>query len=238
MVNMKRIRESNGRFMPNHYVPLDWRNRVRQKLKGRKRISISKDELYKLYWEEEMSLNEIARKIGCAKRTIAVRMTEYGIPRRARNHGRKLFSLKKHERSLKTRLSKKDRELIALAIDLEGTITITSNKNKGVLSPLVCIGNTNKAILEKIRRVSKMGVIRNGHEERKNRKKSWKWMIYNVMEVKHLLEQILPFLIVKRRQGELVIGFCNIRIKNFGEPITKKVKNLYQEVKALNKKGP
>ena len=235
MVNMKRIRGTDGRFIPNHHVPIDWRNKIRQKLRGRKKVSISKDELYKLYWEDKMSLNEIARKIGCSKRTIAVKMIEYGIPRRDRNYGRKLFSLKKYERNLKTKLSKKDRELIALAIDLEGTITIASSKKS--LYPLVCIGNTNKAILEKIRSISKMGAIRVEHNKRENRKKSWRWMICNFMEAKHLLEQILPFLIIKRRQGELVIEFCKIRIKNFGKPITEKEENIYQEVKTLNKKG-
>lgn len=53
-----------------------------------KRIYISKQELYKLYWEKEMHPSQIAKMYECDKMVIYNRMVEYNIPRRTKSEAR------------------------------------------------------------------------------------------------------------------------------------------------------
>lgn len=50
--------------------------------KGNK-MRISKEELYDLYWNQELTLLEIAKRVGCGRETIRHYMVKYGIPRRS-----------------------------------------------------------------------------------------------------------------------------------------------------------
>ena len=47
-----------------------------------KRFSISQQTLNKLYWEDRLTIKEIGSILGCAPRTISIRMVECGIPPR------------------------------------------------------------------------------------------------------------------------------------------------------------
>lgn len=53
-----------------------------------RRIEIDKDELYKMYWDEEMHPSQIAKKYGCHKQVITNNLIKYGIPRRTKSEAR------------------------------------------------------------------------------------------------------------------------------------------------------
>ena len=46
-------------------------------------LTLSKEELYDLYWNQKYTLEEIARKIGCSSMLVKRRMEKLGIPRRS-----------------------------------------------------------------------------------------------------------------------------------------------------------
>jgi len=52
------------------------------------RIKIDKDELYKMYWDEEMHPSQIAKKYGCHKQVITNNLIKYGIQRRTKSEAR------------------------------------------------------------------------------------------------------------------------------------------------------
>ncbi|RKX44051.1 MAG: hypothetical protein DRP27_07375 [Thermotogae bacterium] len=57
----------------------------------RRKINISRDELYKLYWVDKLSKREIAEKLGVSRATIIRRMREFGIPTRSQSEANRLF---------------------------------------------------------------------------------------------------------------------------------------------------
>jgi len=46
---------------------------------------VDRETLEKLYWDEELSTREIAKKLGCSHRKVQIWMERYGIPRRPRS---------------------------------------------------------------------------------------------------------------------------------------------------------
>lgn len=54
-----------------------------------KRVDISKEELYDLYWNQEMHPVDIGKKFGCTKMAIHRKMDKFGIPKRTKSEARK-----------------------------------------------------------------------------------------------------------------------------------------------------
>jgi len=53
------------------------------------RIEMDKEEIRRLYWDEELHPSQIAEKFGCCKQTITNKMIGWGIPFRTKSQARK-----------------------------------------------------------------------------------------------------------------------------------------------------
>ena len=62
-----------------------------------KRVEITREELYRLYWEEGLSIRKIAKKLGVGKSTIEYWLKKYKISRRPPKENNKLKNLTKDE---------------------------------------------------------------------------------------------------------------------------------------------
>jgi hypothetical protein len=107
-----------------------------------------------------------------------------------------------------------DYRLIAWSLEWEGYIGISGNKNEFnnriyKYYPYVCIGNTNKELLEKFKQIVGFGYIDNGTFSSKEKAKGYKWRLRRE-EIEVYLPKILPYLVYKQRQGELVLEALKI----------------------------
>lgn len=104
------------------------------------------------------------------------------------------------------------------------------------------IVNTSKTLIEELLRVTGMGHIFPERGGRKGGKPNWTWNLRHG-EIKTLLPQVLPFLIVKRRQAERVLESVEMFdvCKGLGpNPVTpvrdRRLETIFWEMRKLNAK--
>ena len=89
--------------------------RVKKYCESRIKFNLTKNQLYDLYWNKEMSLSEIAKQLGIRKSYVYEWITYYNISRRTNSEGRKLY-FKTHEHHLKgTKMPLKQRKKLCKA---------------------------------------------------------------------------------------------------------------------------
>ena len=71
-----------------------------------KKIFINREELYDLYWKDNLSIPEISKIFNCTHTTIRNNMKRYCIPRRSDSEAVKISSAKRSEESLRERAIK------------------------------------------------------------------------------------------------------------------------------------
>lgn len=148
-------------------------------------------------------------------------------------------------------LSEEVAKIAAWSIVFEGSIGLhkqihfTRNNTIG-LYPMVSLGNTDFELLEKFKNLLGFGHIGKGTEEVRwfykngNEYKSKplkKWEIRSVPEIKYFLRQIVEYLPAKKRQGELLLEYTEIRLKNWRLPYTPREYEIQDEMKKLNERG-
>jgi hypothetical protein len=141
------------------------------------------------------------------------------------------------------KLKKWEKAWLASAIDCDGSISIRHCSK--VYSPVISFSNTNKKIIEFFRDLLKYKPqIYICKENRTyNSKKSYSLAICSMPHVYIILKQILPFLIGKKEQGKLILGWIKIQDKkirkgnNKGWAYTKRQNEIHNKMKNLNKKG-
>lgn len=143
------------------------------------------------------------------------------------------------------KINKEESAYLAGIIDGEGTISIIFHKQKGYPSygVVLRVYNTNKELLEWIKEKNGYGNIRRQISIKNWTKSSWRqvysWQIYP-KNIRVLLPQILPYLIIKRKQAELTIEFLNLT-KFPSSRISKEAqirrKEICIEMMKLNKRG-
>jgi len=135
-------------------------------------------------------------------------------------------------------LSPTDAAYIAGIIDGEGNISLHMYDGKGrttkVLRPRVGVTNTSLELLEWLRKVIGFGYI-DRHKESSEHKDTWRYGLYSVNDIRRLLEDILPYLVVKREQAELLLTFCKEHVSY--RPATEVEIEIYYDLKELNRKG-
>jgi hypothetical protein len=132
---------------------------------------------------------------------------------------------------------------LAGIIDGEGWLGLakeTERRNhSGVnLKPCLVIGSTTHILLERLIQITSMGRISRKYDYSERKKPMWLlWWSANSMRI--LLPRLLPHLIIKRKQAELMICFLGITAKGKHptEEERKKMTAIYDELKSLNKKG-
>jgi hypothetical protein len=129
---------------------------------------------------------------------------------------------------------------IAGFIDGEGYIGIKWTEKQRMV-PRICISNTHEGVLLIIKYILESwevssfvcSAVREG-----NRKLSYSLNI-NSSCILTVLENILPYLIVKQQQARLILEFCTLRKLEgkFGNNYVDREQVIYEELKVLNKRG-
>jgi hypothetical protein len=163
----------------------------------------------------------------------------------------RILQLKNTPTRLKTKLEKEKvdikkipkfiRSYLAGVIDGEGYIYIVYTKSTQNYLSGVYIKNTDKKLLDFFAKYFGGNVT--FHKRAKpNHKDSYQW-VCNGLKAAQLCRCVLPYLIIKRKQAELLLDFSSTLKKSvrdnykLSESIEKKRKMLISEIKILNKRG-
>ena len=133
---------------------------------------------------------------------------------------------------------------IAGILDGEGMLTVTIKGGRialgnGVnpLVPLISITNTSQPLIDWLH--PRLG----GCTLKSPYSKGDKWKIVQTLQVarlldiKSLIEQTLPYLIVKRQQAALLLEFCNTRLQDKWSEYNPQLFQIAKEIRNLNRKG-
>lgn len=128
---------------------------------------------------------------------------------------------------------------IAGLIDGEGCLTI-GKKTKDRYNAHLSIANSNRKILEWVVIKTKLGIIYSRPGTIKS--KVVYRVEFRVNEIAALLITILPFLVGKREQADLLLEFigCRHTPGRGPKPIELRIQHelICEEIRALNKRGP
>lgn len=141
-------------------------------------------------------------------------------------------------------LTHDQRVYLAGFLDGEGMITISVKKNKAYpsrggnpITPLISITNTYKELINYLKTILHGSTIKTFHSSHLGGKDVWVLQIARLLDVKALLEQIVPHLFVKKKQAKLLLEFCNIRLKDKWMRYNPRLFEIAKEVRRLNRKG-
>lgn len=140
---------------------------------------------------------------------------------------------------------------LACALDTEGTLSIYEcqrrSRHTSQFKSRITICNTNDLFIYEIKKLCPDSFINpkrgNAIQRHENRWKSLFEIELNVDEARRILVLIMPYLIVKRRQAELMLEFLNLRHINNHLPNRLRGQNsvqyrrIVEEMKKLNKRG-
>ena len=129
-----------------------------------------------------------------------------------------------------------EKAYLAGIIDGEGTVALAHAANRYTLRPLVNVSNCDMRLMAWLKaRIQFGNVVSRGKPRKSNWKKGYIFMIEYAWKCKVVLELILPYLILKRRQAELLLEYCSSHEKG---KYTERDLVIFLELKALNKRGP
>ena len=149
-------------------------------------------------------------------------------------------------------LTEAEKNYIAGLFDGEGTIVISLNKRDNRAAKMIKIGTTCKELVEWLHRKLGIGWTMN-NRQKPGEKPVYRFQITRFKEIETFLSWIKDSLIVKRKQAELMLEFCDLakqrRVRLLLNPDTKKIIRslqtkispreweIYREIKELNKRG-
>lgn len=151
---------------------------------------------------------------------------------------------------------------VACALDGEGTLQISNHFDKRVnryyYYPIVSVANTEVSFLDYLKNGSNIGSIySSGRRQSPKHKAGFKWGIGNYNEIEFLLNKVLPYLIIKRKQALLILEFLSIykeqkrkaiastkrdeRGRIFARPswanYTQRQHEIFEQIRKLNQRG-
>ena len=132
------------------------------------------------------------------------------------------------------------KEYLGGFFDGEGYISLIRHKDTRVkkgytLHPFMRITNTNKEILEEINKLAK-GKIKSKPKQL-GCKQCYMVEIQDLKSMFEFLCKIHPFLVIKKKQAELMIEFCRGRIDNKNKRYSEEDYKLSFKFTELNKRG-
>lgn len=135
---------------------------------------------------------------------------------------------------------------IAAILDGEGYVTVSRKKDKTMkvgygYRPMVGVTNTNKKLLDFLMELTGLGRIHRSKAAKKNHKPSYQWVLWS-QQARQLLEEVLPYLVIKKTQAELIIAMCKAARYGVGrDGLTSDElafqRRTYEQIKKLNKRG-
>jgi hypothetical protein len=128
-------------------------------------------------------------------------------------------------------------EYVAGFFDGEGCVNISTDRyGKPYLRILVV--NTDKSVLEKFQE-KWGGDITHNKRHKENWKRSFTWRLSHTRAIE-FLQDLEPFLIVKKKQANLAVEFCKLKPgkgSKWTEDSLQEAKTVIEKIKAANKKG-
>ena len=131
-----------------------------------------------------------------------------------------------------------EKAYLAGIIDGEGTITLTRKHKNQTPSPQISVSNTNLELLEYVQRVTGCGHIRAKSRSKPHHRQSWHWQTHTVSHNLRILEEIRPFLLVKKQQADLILKhYKEVTPRNgrYSSELIKKKNWLVETVQYLNR---
>jgi hypothetical protein len=128
---------------------------------------------------------------------------------------------------------------IAGLIDGEGSIML--NVAATHFQPSIQVVSTDLSILTWLQQVLGCGTIRPKTQRPKydqwteKRRDQWTFSVCLMSDVRYILELILPYLRVKKKQAELLLLYCKEHIPRAS--ITEVEECIYNDLRKLNKRG-
>ena len=134
---------------------------------------------------------------------------------------------------------------IAAFLDGEGGIQITRSFRRGreytlSLHPCVYFTNTDEMVIRRLKEWLGCGCVTRRRSSRPSHRDTFALSITGTRNVLALLTTVKPYLIVKRRQADLLIGYCESRLQHYrsgDRRFTREEVLLYTKLHHLNMKG-
>jgi hypothetical protein len=134
---------------------------------------------------------------------------------------------------------------LAAFLDGEGGIQITRNTRKDrdytiALHPCVYFTNTNREVIYAIKSWLSAGCIVVARQRQANHKPSYILHITGTRNIIALLGRLKPFMIIKTKQADTMIRFCESRASHYrgkDRKYTEEELSLYTTLKRLNERG-
>jgi len=122
---------------------------------------------------------------------------------------------------------------LAGIIDGEGSFTIT--KARSYFNVTLSVANTDLRILERCREITGLGSIRRQPDRRgKQHRPLYVWFVTARKELCALLPLLIPVLVSKKEQAEVVLEYCTRRVA--GLPVSDVDRALAEKVSSLNRR--
>jgi len=187
-----------------------------------------KERLIELY-NKGLNDNQIGKEMPFEVGTVREHRRKLGLPPQP---------MKNYMKPEIKNLTKIEYAYIAGLLDADGNFTLTKDKNN-CYHPSIHFTNTSEKIIEPMKKW-----FSNYYYHERNRDVKWKtihsFTICRLADVPKFIEQILPFLIIKKEQAELLKEYCETRLSKPNGIVTDKSYDeiIYQKMKRLNRRGP
>lgn len=133
-------------------------------------------------------------------------------------------------------MDKTELAYVAGIIDGEGTITLSRRRKNELPSPYICVSSTNREVLEWLK-TRLGGTICSKKRYRENHKQSYIWYIRLATKCLTLLNEIEPFLIIKKQQALLLLNNyknCTPRNGKYSKEVLAEKLRLVDGIRKLN----
>lgn len=112
-------------------------------------------------------------------------------------------------------LTETQKAWLAAAMDGEGTISFKPRAKHQYVAPRISLGNTNLEFIQHACNITGIGYIHTRemyYAAQKRKFPMFVWEVYGLANSAALLEQILPYLIIKRDIAKQLLLFCKFRL--------------------------
>lgn len=125
--------------------------------------------------------------------------------------------------------------IIAWSIVWEGSISLYYDKFKKRINPIINLSNTNLELLQKFRQLVGFGCVIKGRKGKNGYRDLYYWQLSGNRGCLHLLKEIVEYLPAKQKRAELLIEFCESRIKSRWGTYSDREREILEEFRKLKR---
>lgn len=126
---------------------------------------------------------------------------------------------------------------LAGIIDGEGCLRIGHSRTENKFYARICVGMVEKEVTDLLKDTFGGYVV---EEKLKTGRTIYRWNLCNADGIETALNEISPFLIVKRKQADLLLDYVSVRntkLNKISDEETNRRKEIYLKCQQLNKVG-